>query len=458
MNHKTFLQSQIPLWLEKGWITESTAHEMLAHYEQSAATAAMHKPTKNSWASIIMSILGAILIGSGIILIFAYNWDAFSRFQRTILCFMPLLIAQAAYGYAFFKKSDSTAWAESTAVFLMLALASCMALISQTYNLPGTTTDFVWTWSILSIPLLYLSNATLVAMLYLCCISGWAVSTGSHGESIWYWLLLLAAVPHLWKNLSLLRKDNQPLQFVTFGERARANLLGWTLAITFVIAIHNVLENRIELNWLMGDAIFFTLMYVLGKQFFGGERSMWLRPFQTTAIAGIFVLSIFLTYEWYNSKNMFNFSEWFSGDSYPPMATWINFAILLVSVVTIKSIAIQHWRNEKQINYLLLSFPSIVLISVLLVKYVEPFFGQVLFNLFVFVWGLFYIKEGTRLNLIALVNAGTFFLAILFIARFFESENILLRGIAFTVIGVGFLLLNYFLTRHIREELEGKSE
>ncbi len=414
----------------------------------------MNKPNNSSWASIIMSILGAVLIGSGIILIFAYNWDDFSRLQRTILSFSPLILAQLAYGYAFFKKSDSTAWTESTAVFLMLAIASCLALISQTYNLPGTATDFVWTWSILCIPLLYLSNATLVAMLYLCCISGWAMGAGWQGESIWYWLLLLAAAPHLWKNLSLLRKDNQPYKFVTFGERVRANLLGWTLAITFVIAIHNVLENRIELSWLMGDAIFFTLMYVLGKQFFGGEKSMWLRPFQTTAIAGIFVISIILTYKWYRSGNTLNFSEWFNGSDYPPIATWINFALLLIGVVIIKSFAIRFWRKGKQINYLILSFPSIVLGSILLVKHVDPFFGQVVFNLFVFVWGLFYIKEGTKLNLIALVNAGTFFLAILFIVRFFESNDILLRGVAFTVIGIGFLLLNYFLTKHIRKELE----
>ncbi|MGB0930067.1 MAG: DUF2157 domain-containing protein, partial [Chitinophagales bacterium] len=158
----SFLQSQIPLWLSKGWITNQSAQEMLQYYESEAA-----KHESINWGYIIMGILGATLIGSGIILIFAHNWDEFSRATKTILCFLPLICAQIIYAYAFFKKSDSVAWTESAAIFLMLMLASCMALISQTYNLPGEIEDFIFVWSLLTIPLLYLSNATLVCMLYL---------------------------------------------------------------------------------------------------------------------------------------------------------------------------------------------------------------------------------------------------------------------------------------------------
>lgn len=447
-NHK-FLQSQIPLWLSKGWITNQTAQEMLQYYENEVvAIPAMQKSSIN-WGYIIMGILGAVLIGSGIILIFAHNWDNFSRATKTVLCFLPLVIAQIIYGYAFFKKSDSVAWTESAAVFLMLMLASCMALISQTYNLPGTMEDFLFVWSLLTIPLLYLSNATLVCVLYLCIISTWTLGAGTYGESIWYWGLLLAALPHLWKNLQVLQKGFAAKDFVGFGDRVRANVLGWTLVISFIIAIHNVFENRIELNWLVGDAIVFAFLYVLGKQLFGEERSMWLRPFQTAAIAGIFVLSMVLTFKWYTGS--INFEEWFAGVKYPPFATWINFAVLLLALVTIVALTIRFWKQGKQVNYLIVGFPTFVLFSIFIAINIGDFWARMLLNLYIFVWGLYYVNEGIKHHLVALVNAGTFFLATLLIVRFFDSDlDFLWKGIAFVVIGIGFLSANYLLTKRLQ--------
>ncbi|MFK7904220.1 MAG: DUF2157 domain-containing protein, partial [Chitinophagales bacterium] len=366
---------------------------------------------------------------------------------------LPLVTAQIIYGYAFFKKSDSDAWTESTAVFLMLMLASCMALISQTYNLPGDIDEFIFVWSLLTIPLLYLSNATLVCMLYLACITSWAVGAGNHGESVWYWALLLAALPHLWKNLRVLQKGYAAENFVGFGDRVRANLLGWTLVITFVIAIHNVFENRITLNWLMGDAIIFTFLYMLGKQFFGQEKSMWSRPFQTVGIAGIFVFSMVLTYEWNIHK--IDFEEWIAGRNYPQVVTWINFAVLLIAVVILKTLAIKFWKKGQQVNYIILAFPSVVFISILVALSMGEFWARAVFNLYIFVWGLYYVNQGIKLHLVTLVNAGSFFLATLLILRFFDSDlDFLLKGIAFVVIGVGFLTANYILTKRLKQEFK----
>ncbi|MGB1243469.1 MAG: hypothetical protein ACPG49_13155, partial [Chitinophagales bacterium] len=58
-------------------------------------------------------------------------------------------------------------------------------------------------------------------------------------------------------------------------------------------------------------------------------------------------------------------------------------------------------------------------------------------------------------HLVALVNAGTFFLATLLIVRFFDSNlDFLLKGVAFVVIGIGFLTTNYLLTKRLKQKLE----
>ena len=115
------------------------------------------------------------------------------------------MIASCFYGYAFFKKKDHTAWVESTSAFLMLMLASCIALISQTYNLSGSIEGFLLLWMLLSLPLLYMLNSSLVAIFYLMGIASWATNT-SGSYVVFYWLLLLGAVPHLYRNMA---KGNQ---------------------------------------------------------------------------------------------------------------------------------------------------------------------------------------------------------------------------------------------------------
>ncbi|MGB0932128.1 MAG: hypothetical protein ACPGVB_15195, partial [Chitinophagales bacterium] len=196
-------------------------------------------------------------------------------------------------------------------------------------------------------------------------------------------------------------------------------------------------------------------LYMLGKEFFGQEKSMWLRPFQTTAIAGIFVISIALTYKWHTGS--INFEEWFTGIKYSPMATWINFAVLLLALIATKVLAIRFWNQKKQINYFLLNFPIFMLISILIAKSGGGFWARIFFNAYIFVWGLYYVNEGIKHHLVALVNAGTFFLATLLIVRFFDSGlDFLLKGIAFIVIGIGFLAVNYVLSKRLKHAQELK--
>jgi uncharacterized membrane protein len=40
---------------------------------------------------VLFSILGAALMGSGIILLLAHNWDQLSRVMRTVISFAPLV-------------------------------------------------------------------------------------------------------------------------------------------------------------------------------------------------------------------------------------------------------------------------------------------------------------------------------------------------------------------------------
>ena len=94
---------------------------------------------------VIFGVLGAVLVGLGIILIFAHNWDELPRFAKTILAFIPLIAGQIACGYTLFKKRDSVAWRESSATFLFFAIGASISLISQIYNISGNFSSFLLT-------------------------------------------------------------------------------------------------------------------------------------------------------------------------------------------------------------------------------------------------------------------------------------------------------------------------
>jgi len=74
--------------------------------------------------------------------------------------------------------------------------------------------------------------------------------------------------------------------------------------------------------------------------------------------------------------------------------------------------------------------------------------GMILFNVYLAVLGVGTLVTGLRGRRLGVVNAGMFVLAALILCRFFDSDlGFLLRGVAFILIGVGFLATNLVLLR-----------
>ena len=66
----------------------------------------------------VFGVLGSLLVGLGIILILAHNWDDFSRTIKTVFAFVPLVIGQFLVGYSILKKKSST-WREASGTFFI---------------------------------------------------------------------------------------------------------------------------------------------------------------------------------------------------------------------------------------------------------------------------------------------------------------------------------------------------
>jgi len=199
----------IPELVKAGVISQETADKIRGYYREKSGQS-------TNRLFIVFGILGAILVGLGIILIIAHNWDELARTTKTGLAFLPLLVGQFLCGFVLIKKQDSVAWKESAAAFLFFAVGASTSLVSQIYNIPGNISSFLLTWILLCLPLVYVMKSSIVSLFYLIGITYYACETGywTHpsSESYFYWILLLGIIPHYY----LLYKKKPESNFTIF--------------------------------------------------------------------------------------------------------------------------------------------------------------------------------------------------------------------------------------------------
>ncbi|MFL5729999.1 MAG: DUF2157 domain-containing protein [Cytophagaceae bacterium] len=418
-----WLYHELPVLVEKGIIPEESASRLKEYYGPEPA-----KPHSNL-VFVITSVLGALLIGAGIILLFGYNWENLSRTSRTVLSFLPLIVAQLIYGYAFFKKNESVAWIESSSAFLMLMLASTIALIGQTYNTNGTLKDFTFTWMLLSIPLMYILRSSLVCMLYLLGIASWVTMVYSSDIAVWYWAFLAAAIPHI--ALSI-RPERTGI---------RSNILGWTFGLTSVVGMASVVGDFGGRYMVFGITLLLVLLYLLGKILFRNGQGIWSRPFQTITLFIISFYSLSLCYTWhlreYHKVNQ--------------STIVVNAIIALLMFLGILFLVVYHIKKKTGINYFVLAFPVLLALGTLFYSENETSAPVILFNIYSLAFGIFYIWWGLKSEQISFVNAGMFFVSVLLLERFFDKDiSFIIKGSIFIIIGIGFLTVNVVLMRKLK--------
>src|SRR5688572_28339423 len=85
--HK-WLLDEIAAWRREKLITTEQAQLLYARYDGGQ--------TEDGWGKIILSAVGAIIFGLGVILFFAYNWDGMHRLTKLAIVLISLLLAHGA--------------------------------------------------------------------------------------------------------------------------------------------------------------------------------------------------------------------------------------------------------------------------------------------------------------------------------------------------------------------------
>ena len=432
MNKKNciaWLFNELPALVNAGILDDGTASRLREHYGP------MEAKDRRSLAMIVFAILGFFLVGLGIILVFAHNWENLSKPVRAGLSFAPLVLGWALAGWTIVRREQFIR--EGAAVFLMAAVGSSISLVAQTYHISGDFPGFMLTWMLLSVPLVYLMNVSVPAALYWIGVAVWAcAANGEHRETFLYWPLAAIPLGHLW----MAARDNR--------HGVRSVSLSWALCLTLCVALPFALEVAISGLWKVAYAGLFGVLYLVGDVWFRAGASFWRRPFQTVAALGTISLSLVLTYEdvwrkesWRYADQWLNETQWQNAGNYAA-----SFGLLAASCCWL-GVLVKRKQTDKILYGI---FPLLVGAAYFGIsgKVIPAGVAMAVFNVYLFALGMVAIVLGLRRSGLAQLNGGLAILSALIVARFFDTDlSFALRGVVFIALGAAFLVANVVMRR-----------
>ncbi|NVJ68378.1 MAG: DUF2157 domain-containing protein [Gammaproteobacteria bacterium] len=429
-----WLAQQLTIWRDKQLLSDNQASQIsnLYYAKHSAA---------QSWATGILVAIGALLIGGGVIMLFAHNWEHLGKGARTILSFLPLVLAQALSIYSYKRQPNSSAWWEASATLIFMAIAASIALIGQTYHIYGDLERFILTWLILGLPLVYLLRSSMV--LILCSILIVWLCT-FEGKS--YWLFFAALIPY-WVYASK-NQSNAAFYWST-----------WLAAIGFAIAL--MMSSIFRYSILSLYPVLFLLLmsaayYLLGKLLFNDEsHGFWKNPLASLGAIGIGLFSLIISSE--DNRGHFERYREMQWD----WAAYLDVALFFVALALILFGLVRYAKRFKSYQLVLIASGLVAVFALFDFAQWISLLGWLFvgMNLYILICSSLIIIRAIEEGKTLLLNGGLIWLSSLIGFRFFDSDlSILGKGIVFILIGCAFIGVNIWFNRKHKKQLVAEQE
>ncbi len=420
------LLKDLPVLIEKGIITDDVADDIREYYSKDSTDtkARLH---------ILLAVLGALLVGLGILLILAHNWDTLSKSVKSVLAFIPLIASHLLVLYVLLKRSNDKMWSEAVAIFNYTAIAISISLISQIYHIDGSFDDFMLLWMLLALPIVYLLNSSILSLLYIGGITVFVANTSwlnsfSLHKSLLFIPLLILILPYYF----ILLKKSKFSNFTYFHN--------WFIPLSVAFSFPFIVEGHSQLIILLLFCLF-AIIYFIGKMKLLQYGNLLKNGYIIIGIIGTMILLYIISFEDYWSRSFrenallsFGFNTYFVGS-----------LLIIASILLIKRF-ISRKVVFDPVDWAFLAFAVFYLI----VAYLDINISipVVFFNLFVLFIGVTYILKGEKHSDLIAFNIGLLTISILIIVRFFDYDiSFLVRGLIFIILGIAFFVANFLLIR-----------
>jgi len=402
-------------------ISSDIADRISQYYDHKQAT----KPNK---LFTIFGIFGALLVGSGIILMLAHNWDDFSKITKTFLAFIPLLIGQCIAGYSILRNKTRT-WREASGTFLFFAVGASISLVSQIYNISGDLGSFLQTWIALCLPLIYLLRSHAVALLVILLSTYYAAEVGiwnyRNNHTPWlYIIFILAITPYYWLQV----KNNISANTTT--------IFNWIVPASITVGLGAFMNTSNELGFVMYITLF-AVFYNLGCISKFKELRTLKNGFLIIGSLGTIILLMIYTFK-------LPWEEFLDTWTYNSQEFYISLTLAVIAILILGFTILK--KGMKSVNLFQIAFLVFGIAFFLLSK--DTLLPIIITNILVFALGITTIKIGSNTFNFGILNYGLLIISILITCRFFDTEmSFIIRGLLFIIVGVGFFLANYMMLK-----------
>lgn len=419
----------------QGVIDENAEQGIRGYYAASAVESAPRpaeaekrrrdaKSGKQQYFLAVLVLLGALMVGCGVILLFAHNWDMLSKLQRVALAFVPVIIGACCGVYTLVKNKDQR-WREASAFFTAVGFAVLTALISQIYHTGGTLREFLILVMAVSLPLVYIFRAYLLTTVYCALLlvlvdsylAEWTGGGFFHFAGIapfiaYYLFLHKAGLRTVWMRYICL----MPLAYLLIFFRG---------------------NDELRLHLFAAAGLLYTAGLYYDETGVRGWRNPW-------AVCGWLFLTVLLVITsvspYFLLRRLVRLEELPLG--YHLSSLWLAL------------FAAQVFAASRRITPLKVTIALVTLLPLICyMPRINPWLVDWVASAALLLVGTAALAEGMRERGLMKLNAGMLQIALLAAIKFADSEmDILTRAVIFIVIGAAFIAANVYMSRKFRDD------
>ena len=404
MNHVKWIFAESEGWVRDGIITTAQQAQILGRYEEESAKS-------GNPLLILFSVISALLIGTGIILIFATNWWRMYLPIKLAVAFLPLLLAQAACVFTALKRNRSTAFREGSATFIAVAFFATVALIGQSFHIASDLREFLMLCGVFALPPAYLFRSKAALSIYV--VSTLFASQG--------WL------PY-WVQMFLLTAAALPLFYLEIRAGSHKGVPGYLMLLLSALTCSVVIPAiyAIDDNGAMNAALSAGLAMLIADAAFQKISPVYF--FSPAKLLGRLCIAATICAAGVDFA--------FSGDY---NLTLPAVALLFGVYAGLRRTALRSPETS-----------DLFALSAVLLAVSAPFAG-VAANVLLLALGVGFVVYGSKQIRISYINIGMAFLVLLISLRFFDSSlSLLIRGVVFILMGIAILAVNIVISRKWR--------
>lgn len=433
-NHISWLHKEIPQWKQEGIIDEATSNKLEERYQHQLSS-----QEKGNTFLVVFGTIASLLIGTGIISLFATNWDFFNQTQKVIVSFIPLVISASLYLFTYLKKGDSMAWKESVSILVMLSFGASLGLISQVYHISGDLGQFLTVWLLSSVPLIYLYRSYAVFLIYVVFATVLLFVDWRNFDLVRVYLIPLLALPFYYLQLKHERLHNKT--FVS----------SWLLPLAYglMVLAKSMYEGSIAFLMIVAFSFF---LYLLGQVIYSKENHVFKTPLKIYAYLVVIILAYCYTFVdltesivggWELKRDILELHL----HDQVKLVVFVGLGILLL----VKCI-----KQGIHVNPFLAVTPLLFFLP-LVVTRGEEMLITVIFCVYLFALGIYLIAQGVNNKSMLHLNVGMLVVCAMILSKFFEVDvSLTVKGIVSIVMGMCFLATNVVLSKNLKSTNHAK--